>query len=112
MAQCVNHESFVQIALDFGWTLWEYGQDTACEHYPELVSIWIQPCTWDWNEDQQVPVGCLCCTDLDQALTQWHEELHSVLESRRGHKMVNHLEESKAVVLDQPANFLQPYLPR
>ena len=84
MAQCRNHEAFVDAALDWGWELWEYGIDSSCEaggDAPHLAPIWLKPCVWD--EEQKVPVGCLCCTDLDKEILQWNIDLIAVSDNYR-----------------------------
>ncbi len=78
--QCENHSTFFQICLDSDWLLWESGTDTTCTNFPEHVPIWLRPCPWD--TDQKEPVGCLCCTNLEQGLVQFHREMKSWLESR------------------------------
>ena len=78
--QCENHNAFLQICLDSDWLLWESGTDTTCDNFPEHVPIWLRPCPWDL--EQLEPVGCLCCTNLEQALVQFHREMKSWLESR------------------------------
>jgi len=110
VAQCENHPAFSKVALGFGWTLWEYGQDNTCSHYPELVPIWIRPVAWD--EEQSVPIGCLCCTDLNVALTEWYEEQYSVMESRTGKVMSNPFEGHAPLAPPVDGGFLPPYRPR
>ena len=78
--QCENHNDFFQICLAFDWVLWESGTDTTCVMFPEHVPILLRPCPWDL--EQQEPVGCLCCTDLNQALGKFHDEMRSWMESR------------------------------
>lgn len=76
MIQAEQHALFVQIAFAYGWTLWEYGSDTSCEaENPGRTPIWMKPVAYD--PEQMVPVGCLCCTNLDDALVEWHDELKS-----------------------------------
>lgn len=87
MAQCENHESFFALALTWDWLLWEYGTDTSCENYPKQVPIWFRHCPWD--KQQREPVGCLCCTDLNEALAQWHHDLRDFFESRAGKFIVS-----------------------
>jgi hypothetical protein len=82
--QCENHEEFVQVALNYGWMLWEYGTDSTCEvggDAPHHALIWLKPCAWD--EDQKIPVGCVCCTDLNDELFKYAEEVFDIVESRR-----------------------------
>jgi hypothetical protein len=84
VSQCHNHEGFMEAALNFGWQLHEYGYDSDCivgGKTPHLALIWLKPCAWD--PEQMLPVGCACCTDLDQALMDWHEELWDIMEHRR-----------------------------
>jgi len=78
--QCDHHDSFRQIALAFDWMLWEDGTDRTCKHFPKLVPIWLRPCPWDL--EQREPIGCLCCTDLNKALSQFHQDMRSWTESR------------------------------
>ncbi len=78
--QCDHHDSFRQIALAFDWMLWEDGIDITCEHFPKLVPIWLRPCPWDL--EQREPIGCLCCTNLNRALSQFHQDMRSWAESR------------------------------
>ncbi len=83
--QCDGHERFVPIALSYGWTLWEYGTDSECivggKDTPHLTPIWIKPCAWD--DTQTVPVGCLCCTDLNTALWDYSGEIYDVIQDRQ-----------------------------
>lgn len=84
MSQCQNHEQFMQVALNWGWELWEYGTDSTCivgGDAPHLSLIWLKPCPWD--ESQKIPVGCVCCTDLDEELMRWNGEILDVVENRR-----------------------------
>ena len=106
MAQCENHNAFLAVVLDFGWLLWEYGTDTSCEHYPQLVPIWFRPCSWD--DGQRQPLGCLCCTDLNQALKDWAQEKKAVHLTRTGRYEFPREESS---VLAPPASFIPPYRP-
>lgn len=77
MSQAEQHALYVEVAFEFGWTLWDEGVDNSCLINPDrLVPIWMKPVAWD--REQMVPVGCLCCTDLDAALVEWHAELGSV----------------------------------
>jgi len=80
MTQADNHAAFVSIASQYGWTLWELGRDSTCqvEDRDHLTPIWMKPLSWD--HDQMVPVGCLCCTNLDQELVQWHAEEQAVIQ--------------------------------
>jgi hypothetical protein len=98
--QCKHHEEFVQVALSYGWMLWEYGTDSTCEvggDAPHQALIWLKPCAWD--EDQKTPVGCVCCTDLEQELFKYAEEVLGVVESRR-------IERGKPTAL--PDNYSHP----
>jgi len=64
MSQCENHETFVEVALSYGWEMFEYGIDTSCTvggDAPHKAIIWLKPCAWD--PFQLIPVGCNCCTD-------------------------------------------------
>lgn len=85
MTQCKNHEEFVKIALEHGWEMYEYGIDSTCivggEDADHLALIWLKPCAWD--QSQKIPVGCVCCTDLDAELVKWSEEVCDVMASRR-----------------------------
>lgn len=82
MPQSESHERLVQVALDFGWKLWGQGTDSECEiDASSLTPIWMKPCAWD--ENQMVPVGCLCCTDLERALWDFCGERRHVIESKR-----------------------------
>jgi len=84
MPQCQNHEQFVQVALGYGWEMYEYGIDSSCivgGDAPHLALIWLRPLAWD--ESQMIPIGCVCCTDLNEALLDYSEEFFDVVESRR-----------------------------
>lgn len=86
MVQPENHGQLLQVALDYGWELYEYGTDSTCvagNISPQLAltMIWLKPCAWD--QAQMIPVGCMCCTNLDDELMKWHGELHDVMENRR-----------------------------
>jgi len=118
--QCENHEAFVDIALGYGWEMFEYGIDTSCEvggDAPHKAIIWLKPCAWD--PFQMIPVGCLCCTNLDEELLNWNGELFDVMESRRiakGQAIALSdeypLPETPPGVLSGPPSFLRPYRAR
>jgi hypothetical protein len=115
MSQCENHERLLQVALDFGWELYEYGTDSECivggKETPHLALIWLKPCAWD--EGQMIPVGCVCCTNLDEELMKWHEELHSVMENRRLRKQMDPMElPPQPQALGPAPDWLPPYRAR
>jgi len=116
MPQCENHEEFVQVALNYGWELWEYGVDSTCEvggDAPHHALIWLKPCAWD--EGQRIPVGCVCCTDLNEELLKYSEEVFDVMESRRIQKGIDPhegpLPEEPVPLAPRPA-WLSPYRAR
>ncbi len=126
--QCENHEQFVQVALDYGWELWEYGTDTSCivgGDAPHLALIWLKPCAWD--ESQSIPVGCLCCTNIEGELVTYAQELRGAIANRRleiGDSARSHglpdpyADEEPLEFITRPApkappvNFLPPCRPR
>ena len=116
--QCENHERFVQVALGYGWQLWEYGTDSECivggKDTPHLTPIWMKPCAWD--EGQMIPVGCLCCTDLNTALWDYSAEVRDVMEDFRIKKGLRPMPEvalpERPAPLAERPSWLQPYRAR
>jgi len=121
MPRCENHEEFVKIALDHGWEMYEYGIDSTCvvggKDAKHLALIWLKPCAWD--SSQKIPVGCVCCTDLDAELVKWNEELCDVMASRRRRKSLDPKEvlrpeppDSRPAPLAASPIWLEPYRAR
>lgn len=107
----------LQLALGYGWVLYEYGTDSTCtagriSPRLALTMIWLKPCPWD--QEQMIPVGCVCCTNLDDELTKWLEELHSVMENHRLRKPIDPAQPlpDSPPVLGTVPSFLPPYRAR
>ena len=116
--QCENHEEFVKVALNYGWELYEYGVDSSCTvggDTPHLALIWLKPCAWDAT--QKIPVGCLCCTDIDEEILKWNDELMSEIDSRSlwgVTALPDSYPKSERPILksNKPVSFLPPYRAR
>lgn len=116
--QCEGHTAFLEVALGHGWTLWNYGTDNECteggKNIQYLTSIWMKPCAWD--DTQMIPVGCLCCTDLNLALWNYSYEVDDVIKSRlirMGKLPMPDVHSGFEIEpLAQPPSWLRPYRAR
>jgi hypothetical protein len=109
MSRHEQHEFLEPVARAFGWRL-HPGEDASCEQEEGNRShqVWMRPCAYD--RSQETPVGCYCCTDMGEAMTDYYQEMAGAYQLARGERHKEAEPDGGRQCAEVPS-FLPPYRP-